>query len=67
MAQQVKDLALSLQQLGPRLWLQVLAWEHPHATGVAKKEKKKKKKEKRMDCIICSVQLPVPHFAILIL
>ena len=40
MAQQVKDQALSL------LWLWLLApslaWELPHATGVAKKRKKRR-------------------------
>ena len=40
--QWVKDLVLSSQCLGsPALvWVQSLAWELPHAMGVAKKEKK---------------------------
>ena len=42
MAQRVKDLVLSLQQLELLLWhrFQSLAWELPHALGVAKKKKK---------------------------
>ena len=37
----VKDTALSLQQLGPQLWVRVqsLAWELPHVVGVARKKK----------------------------
>ena len=36
MAQQVKDLALSLQtQVAAVAWVQSLAWELLHATGVA--------------------------------
>ena len=43
MAQQVKDLALSLLQLGLLLWhgFDPWPWELPHATGEAKKELKK--------------------------
>ena len=44
MAQWVKDMTLSLQQPRSLLsWVQSLAHELPHATGVAKKEKKKNK------------------------
>ena len=39
--QWVKDLVLSLQHPGP------LAWELPHAVGMAKKKKKEKKKKKK--------------------
>ena len=37
--QQVKGPALSLQQFGSLLWRSSLAWELPHAEGVAKKQK----------------------------
>ena len=40
MAQQVKDPALSLQQLGSLLWLGFNPWEFHHAAGMAKKNKK---------------------------
>ena len=41
MVQWVKDLALSLQQLGSlqAKWVQFQAWELPHAVGEAKKKK----------------------------
>ena len=43
MAQQVKDLALSLHQPGSLSWHGLATWpqELPHATGTAKKKKKK--------------------------
>ena len=51
MAQRVKDLALSLQQLGSLLWhaLHSLAQELPHVLGVAIKEKKKNQSLVSMD------------------
>ena len=44
MAQWVEGLALSLLWLWVQLVVQIqsLAWEPPHATGMAKKKKKKK-------------------------
>ena len=42
MVQQVKDPALSLQQLGSLLWqVQSQAWELPYASGMAKKRKER--------------------------
>ena len=73
--QQVKDLALSLQELGS------LAWEFPHAVGAAKKRKelvywistccghsqKKKRKEKRtigiLDLIKINIKKPNLKFS----
>ena len=48
MAEQVKDLALSQQQLRPLLWIQVqsLAWELLHAASTAKKKGKQNKIQK---------------------
>ena len=40
MAQQVEDPKLSLQsRVAAVSWVGSLAWEHPHAEGVVKKEK----------------------------
>ena len=36
-------------------WVHSLAWELPHATGVAKKKKKKKKKKKNFNEIVFSL------------
>ena len=42
MSQQVKDLMLSLHQIrvAAMVWVQSLAWELPHATGMTEKKKK---------------------------
>ena len=41
MVQQVKDLALSLQQLGLLLWQRFNPWDLPQAPSLAKKKKKR--------------------------
>ena len=52
--QQVKDLALSLQWVGSLPWAQIqsLAWELPHAVGMAKQNKTKPHK-KQINKPIC--------------